>query len=133
MNNLEKGAPLPTSIGACADLLHDVRAVRLAMQHEVEAVQARENEIREHIINNLGTSQDTGAAGQRYRAQIVIKQVFHVTDWGILHSWIRKNDRFDLLQKRLNMKPAEDWYAEEKRTLPGTELVLSKDVSITKI
>lgn len=124
---------LPESIGRCADLYHETRELRLAMDKEVASVKARENEIREHIINSLSKSNDTGASGLKYRAQIVQKRTFRVLDWGVLHSWVRKNDRFDVLQKRLNETAAKDFEEAEKRTLPGTEPVNVIDVSVTKI
>jgi hypothetical protein len=131
--NIEVGAPLPASIGLCADEYHHVRELRLAMDKEVAQVKARENEIREHIINSLSKSQDSGAAGLKYRAQIVQKRTFRVVDWGALHSWVRKNDRFDVLQKRLNETAAKDFEEAERLALPGTEPVTIPEVSITKI
>lgn len=137
MTSLDKGAPLPESIGRCADLYKEVQELRLAMDKEVERVKARETEIREHIINTLSKSDDTGAAGLRYRAQIVMKKSVRVSDeaggWGALHSWIRKNDRFDVLQKRLNSTAAADFLEAEGRPLPGCEVINAPDVSITKI
>jgi len=147
---LEVGSPLPQSIGRCADLYNDVRQLRLTMDKEVEKVKARETEIREYIINNLSKSQDTGAAGLRYRAQIVTKTVYKLADWGVFTAWVRKNDRFDMLQKRLGEKAVEDWVEDPanwvdsvdpktgeavkvRRTLPGTERLHIPDVSITKI
>jgi hypothetical protein len=139
---LKVGAPLPQSMGRCADLYHDVRELRLAMEKEVAAIAEREAEIKTHIVNNLSTSEDTGAAGLRYRAQLVTKRkpiIGPVSDeypqggWGILCSWIRKNDRFDMLQKRLSDKAVMDWQEQEKRVLPGIEMMNVKDVSITKI
>lgn len=129
---------MPKSYGRCADLYSDVRALRLAMEKEVKAIQARETEISNYLINELPKGGDTGAAGLRYRAQIVVKDVVRVaTDqWGILHSWIRKNDRFDMLQKRLNETAVDEWMQQEEnkgRLLPGTELVKVPKVSITKI
>lgn len=133
LSRLEKGYPLPPSIGLCADEYSEVRALRLAMEKEVEAVKARESEIRNHIIENLSKSSDTGAAGLRFRAQIVQKRTYRVTEWPVLWSWIRKNDRFDCLQKRLNETAAKDFEEAEKRALPGCEPVTVPDVSITKI
>jgi hypothetical protein len=130
---LERGAPLPDSIGRCADEYAEVRALRLAMDKEVEKVKARESEIREHIINNLSKSDDTGAAGLKYRAQIVQKNAVRVLDWGVLWSWAKKNDRMDTFQKRINETMAKDWMEAENRVLPGTEVVRVPDVSITKI
>lgn len=131
---LEVGSPMPQSIGRCADLYNDVRQLRLTMDKEVEKIKARETEIREHIINNLSKSQDTGAAGLRYRAQIVTKVAYKLADWGVFTSWVRKNDRFDMLQKRVSDTAVKD-YAEqnEGKVLPGLEKINVPDVSITKI
>jgi hypothetical protein len=98
---LEVGGPIPASIGRTADLYSDVRALRLTMEKEVEKVKARESELREYIIANLSKSDDTGAAGLRYRAQIVIKDVPRAMDWPKVHAFIQETGRFDLLQKRL--------------------------------
>lgn len=132
-NLLEVGAPVPNSIGACADFYHDVRELRLSMDKKVKEVHARETELREHIINNLSKSEDTGAAGQRYRAQITSKTKFNVLDWGIVTAWIRKNNRFDMLQKRLSDTAVKDFVESDGRLLPGTEKISVPDVSITKI
>lgn len=134
---LEVGSPLPASIGRCADLYRDVRDLRLLMEKEAEKVAAREKEIKEHIISNLSSGLDTGAAGLRYRAQIVKKEVPKISEeqggWGALYSWIRKNDRFDMLQKRLSDKAVMEFRDTDKRMPPGTEVMLVPDVSITKI
>ena len=129
----QKGHPMPKSIGLCADEYSAVRAVRLAMDKEVDAVKARESEIREHIINNLSASDDTGAAGKIYRAQIVKKSTIKVADWPAFHAWVSENNRFDMLQKRLAVKAVTDYVEEEKTLLPGTEKILVPEVSITKI
>jgi len=132
MDNLEVGAPLPKSIGQRADLYAEVRGLRLAMDKEVAAVKARESEIRESIINDLSKSDDTGAAGLKYRAQIVVKTLPKLADWGVFTSWVRKNDRFDLMQKRINETAIKDLWAE-RESVPGVEKINVPDVSITKI
>lgn len=140
---LRLGAPLPTSIGRCADLLHDVTELRLKMEKEAEEIAKRESEIKEYIIANLSTvGGDTGASGLKYRVQIVPKKVpilstdinaFPNGGWGAFTSWIRKNDRFDFLQKRLSEKPIIEWQQEEKRLVPGIEMMTAKKISLTKI
>lgn len=131
---------IPESIGRCADLYHDVRDLRLAMSKEVEAVEEFEKEVRQHIIDNLSKSEDTGAAGLRYRAQVVTKEVPKIIQgeddeaagWPKLWAYIAKHNRFDLLQKRLGDKAIKDmWDAGE--VVPGVEKMKVPDVSITKI
>lgn len=124
-------APLPESIGQCADELAHVKALRLAMQAEVDAVEAREKQLKAHIIDTCTV--DTGASGLKYRVQVVTKPGVRVTEWPLFWSWVRKNDRFDCLQKRLNDKAVLEIFEEEKRVLPGTEPMTVKSVSLTKI
>lgn len=124
---------MPASIGRCADLYHDVRELRLAMEKEVEEIKAREIEVQEHIIRTISKSDDTGAAGLRYRAQVVAKPRPRIVEWGLLTSWIRKNDRFDVLQKRLADAAVMEWNEAEHRILPGTEVILLPTLSVTKI
>lgn len=132
------GAQMPASIGRCADLLHDIREVRLLMEKEAEEVKARETEISEHIIANLSAKEDTGAAGLKYRAQVVTKRKPRISDekggWPIFWSWIRRNDYMQFVQRRLNEKAIEEFMEAEKRDdIPGTEMVNVKTLSITKI
>lgn len=129
---LELGGPIPRSIGRTADLYSDIRALRLAMEKDVEKIKGREHELREHIINNLSKSDDTGASGLRYRAQIVMKDVPRAADWTQIHGYIQKTGRFDLLQKRLGEKAVMDMVADNQK-IPGVEVVHVPDVSITKI
>jgi hypothetical protein len=129
---LEVGGPIPPTMGRVADLYNDVRQHRLAMEKEVEPVRARETELREYLIANLSKSADTGAAGLRYRAQIVSKDVPRAMDWPAVHAFIQKSGRFDLLQKRLGETAVKDMVADGQ-TIPGIEMVKVPDVSITKI
>lgn len=130
---LKVGSPLPASMGRCADLYHDVRDLRLSMEKQVAEIKARESEIKDYLIDNLSAGQDTGAAGLRYRAQVTKKRTPKLNDWGVFCSWIRKNDRFDMLQKRINEKAVAETAEEMQRNIPGTEFMNVKALSVTKI
>lgn len=135
-----KEPAIPESIGRCADLYRDVRELRLSMAKEVEDVEAFEKRVKAHIIDNLSKSDDTGAAGLRFRAQIVNKEVPKITQdddnpnvgWPQLQAYIVQTGRFDLMQRRLSDKAIKDmWEAGE--VVPGVERMKVPDVSITKI
>jgi hypothetical protein len=132
---LRLGNPLPTSIGRCADLLHDVTTLRLKMEKEADEIAKREAEIKEHIINNLSAGADTGAAGLKYRVQVIPKRnpILMPEGWGGFTSWMNKNDRVDMIQKRLSEKPIMEFEGEQKRLPPGLEIMNVKKLSITKI
>lgn len=136
---------IPESIGRCADLYKDVQGLRLAMAKEVEAVEAFERKVKLHIIDNLSKSDDTGASGLRYRAQVVKKTVPRIAvdedadtgqstaaGWAEFWAYVAATGRFDLVQKRLADKAIKDmWEAGE--VVPGVEAYQSVDVSITKV
>jgi hypothetical protein len=131
-NRFMPGAELPESIGRCADLLHEVKQLRLDMDKEVEEVRRREREIEEHIISNLSAGEDTGAAGLQYRVQVKKKTKPKTNDWQALHAYIQQSGRFDLLQKRLSDKAVMDMLAEGEE-LPGVERIHIPQISLTKI
>lgn len=130
--SLKVGAPLPKSLGACADAYHEVRSLRLAMEKEVDPIQAREAEIKAHIIDNLSVKEDTGAAGQHHRAQIKIEEQPTVEDWELLYDFVVEEDRFDLIGKSLGMKAAKEMHAAGEK-IPGVGKITVKKLSITKI
>lgn len=126
------GALMPASIGLCADLYSEVRELRLAMQKIVDDVKARETEIKEHIIDNLSKSSDTGAAGRKYRAQIVTKEVPTLKDWTAFTAYVAENNRFDLMHKRIADTAVKDMW-EAGADVPGVGKFKAVDVSITKL
>ena len=71
----------PKTMGACADRIYELKNKRLAMQKEVDAVEAEEKALKEHIINTLPKSETTGVAGKLARVTVVTKQVPQVKDW----------------------------------------------------
>ena len=128
----EVGAPMPSSLGLCADLHHEVESIRLEMQRQTNEVKAREKEIEEYIIQQGSVKDDTGWAGLRYRAQIKSETTFRVADWPAFHAWVLKNERLDMLEKRPSKKAVED-YIEQTGFPDGTELFKYKKLSVTKI
>lgn len=129
---------IPASYGRCADLYKAVQALRLAMEKEAEEVKSFESKLKDHMINGLSASDDTGASGLKYRVQIVTKDVPRVDTeaedggWPKLWAYIAKTGRFDLLQKRLGEKAVAAFW-EQGETIPGVVKFRAKDVSITKI
>jgi hypothetical protein len=127
---------MPKSMGACADLLYDTRQKRLEADKAAAELKAKEQEIKLHIIDNL-SKDTTGAAGKHHRVQVVRKWKPRVdpTKWDRFFNYVAKNQRFDLLQKRIS----DTAVAELIETLPksklppGVEKFDFVDVSLTKI
>ena len=122
----------PRTMGACADKLYTLREQRLALQKDVDALQAEESALREHIIATLPLSDATGVKGKL--AQITINAKVHVTvrDWTKLLAYIHKNKAFDLLQRRVNELAIKARW-EDKQKVPGTEPYQDKEISCSKL
>lgn len=130
--NKEGELILPKTDAACADLLYLTREARLQLQRQCERLEKGEKAIQEHFINTLHKNNSTGIAGMLARVQINIKPIPTVEDWPALQKYIKTNDAFDLLQRRLNESAVKERW-EAKVELPGVTVFQAKKVSCTKL
>lgn len=123
---------IPKTIGATADALFTTREARLAMQKEVDALQAQETALREHIINTLPKSESTGAAGKLARVTVVTDQVPQVEDWDALYRYIGRTKSWELLNRALGKAAAKERFDAGKK-IPGVKMMPIVKVSINKV
>jgi hypothetical protein len=127
----------PKTLGAAADLLHTTRLARLTLQKDVDALQATETALSDHIIANLPKSDATGVAGKLVRVSVVSKTVVTVTDWDAIYAHIIKTQKKDpgvwaLLQRRVgDAAVKEAWESGVK--IPGTDRILVPKLSVNKL
>ena len=124
---------IPKSMGACADLLFDLRERRLAAQKVVDDFKADETQLRDHIINTLPKG-DTGASGKHHHVSVYVDPVPRIMDSDKLFAYIKKTGEFDLLQRRLNDAAVKERWADpkNKKGVPGVEPFNVVKVSLTK-
>lgn len=124
---------LPAKItGALADRLAATRDKRLALQKDVDKLQAEETAIKEHIINLLPKSETSGVAGKFYRVTVVNKSRPQIEDWEKFQPWLTKNKAWDCISHAL--APAgikERWDAGKE--VPGVVEFQYPSVSINKV
>lgn len=123
---------LPKTLAGCADLLYTTRQARLEMDKQVEAMKARETELRQHLIDNLPVSEATGVAGKVARATIVTKDEPDVQDWDATWEYIRKTKSYDLIQKRISPAAVKERW-ENNKVVPGIGHRTVKSVSLNKV
>jgi hypothetical protein len=126
---------LPKSMGACADLLFDTKTKRLALDKQAAELKAEEARITNHIIDNLDKREESGAAGKHHRVQVVRKKKYRVSPekWDSFFKWVAKNNRFDLLQKRISDDAVKATVEESRKKVPGVEPFDYVTVSLTKV
>ena len=123
---------IPKTIGGCADALYQLREKRLEEQKKVDDIQAQETELKNHIIAMLPKSELTGARGKVASVSISTKSVPTVKDWDLVWGYIKKNNAFDMVQRRLNNSAVEARW-ENGRDVPGVEKFDVVTVSCTKL
>lgn len=122
----------PKTLGACADRVYELRQKRLDAQKIVDAIEEEEKALREHIINTLPKSETTGVAGKLARVTVVTKQVPQVKDWNLFYAYVKKNNAWDLMQRRLAAAAVtERWEAGKK--VAGVEAFTAVTLSVNKV
>jgi hypothetical protein len=118
-------------IGATIDALYNLRQARLDMQKDIDAMKAQELELRQTIIGLLENAGLAKASGHAATAGITMKIEPLVTDWDPVFEYIRKENKFELIQKRISA-PAWRELKETGILVPGTEENTVIDISLTK-
>ena len=124
-----------TSPGKLADALYEMNKARLAVAKQAKIFEEEQSKVEAWFIDNLGKS-TTGLRGEVGSVSIVTKEVPIIDNeeqdgWDLFYKFVRKNDRFDLMQRRLNAQAVAEMWAL-KKTVPGVGKMESKKVSITK-
>ena len=124
---------MPKRPGGAADLLYQTRATRLALQAQVEVLKKQETALKKHIRALMTKSRTTSFGGAIGNVERDSKDVFVVQDWEKVFAHIKKNNRFEMLQRRLATDSVREyWDAAGKRGLPGIKEETIDTFSITK-
>ena len=122
----------PKALGACADKLYELRQKRLDQQKVVDALEAEEKALKEHIINTLPKSEASGVAGKLARVTVVTKEVPQVKDWDAFYKHVKKTGEFELLGRRLTETAVRERW-EAGKQVPGVEAFKAVSVSLNKV
>lgn len=139
------GWKAPKTLGAVADKLFTTRNARLALAKEVDALQAEETALKNHLIATLPKSDANGVAGKLCRVAVNKKDVARVEDWpgfyaGLVADYtshMRKKDglqdgAFALLQRSLGKAAVKEAW-ENGKAVKGVGKFTVIDVSINKL
>jgi hypothetical protein len=83
------------------DKFGEVRDTRLAADKAAEKLKEQENLLKEQIITALRDSDSGGITGSHFGVKLQKKDKVVVTDWAPVYAYIKDNDAFDLLHKRI--------------------------------
>lgn len=122
----------PKTLGACADMLFELRNSRLAEQKKVDSIEEKEKALKSYIIEHLPKSEASGISGKLARVTVVVKQIPQVKDWDVFYKYIKRTGNFDLMQKRLSDAAIKE-RLEDGKLIPGVELFNIVSISMNKV
>lgn len=125
-----KPKPYPKSLGACADLLYDVRQKRLDLDKIAAAAKEEETRLVDHIIATLPKG-DEGAVGARYRVTRNNKNIPQIENFEEFTKYVSKTKSWDMLQRRLS-DTAVMARIDAGKTVPGIKMFTAVKLSLTK-
>lgn len=123
------------TLAATADRYFEMREKRLAMQKEVDKVEAEEKALRDYLITNIPAAGASGISGKLVQVEVVEKEVPAAESpesWPDIIAWIARNKAWDMLQKKLNTKATRDRIDAGKR-IPGVILQGVRELSIHRL
>jgi hypothetical protein len=118
-------------LGELIDTLYATRQQRLEQTKIVDELKVQETKLREDILAALDGEGMAKASGTHATCGVKTSIEPVPNDWDLIHDFIRRENRFDLVQKRLSA-PAWRGLLEAGITVPGTEQIMVRDLSLTK-
>lgn len=119
------------NIGEIIDDYYLKRAARLEAQRKTDEAKSAEELVKALLIEKLQELGLAKASGSIATAGIKTVKIPRVIDWDQLYTWIRTNDRFDMLHKRISEVAWRDMISAGEN-IPGTESMDDIKLSLTK-
>ncbi len=121
----------PEDLGTCIDKYYQLRAQRLNLDKEIKERKRTEKAYMEHIVAKLREIQMENGGGKVANASIKEVEMPTPKDWPAIWEYIKENNAFDLLQKRLSSKAVQERWDQEI-VVPGIETFTKVSLSLTK-
>jgi hypothetical protein len=122
----------PKKAGEMADLLYNIREARHALGRRAALLEKREKELKDLVRQEALKQKGAGVVGKIAVVTIEMNTVPIVTDWPTLHKYMKKNDAFDLMQRRLSKEAVEErWNAG--KVIDGIKSEQFANVHINKL
>lgn len=122
------------TLGQFVDLCYMLKAEQSRRKRELDMVETIRKEFYRRIIDLCQKNDLSGAPGKIAKIKVGDKMFISVADKELFYIWAVKENRFDLLNKVVNKRAAEEMIEQENLAPEGCEFFTKVDVtSLTKI
>jgi hypothetical protein len=124
--------PIET-VGGLIDELFLLREQRRKLAETDKNLQAQYAELETRLIAALDLQQTSMARGRSATATLNEEELATVTDWSQVHDFIRSQNAFFLLQRRINSAAWREAAAERGEPIPGTTVFKRRSIALRRI
>lgn len=124
------------TIGQLLDQLAKQRKIKADLDAKVKDVEGVINNLKLEILNALQNSGMSKASSKLLTVSVKQDVVPEVTDWDAFYAFIKKNNYFHLLQRRVSTAAWKELYEQlsaKKKEVPGTQPFVKVDLGITTL
>ena len=124
------------TIGALLDQLAKQRQLKTEIDNKLKEVEGEINTLKEQILAELQESGMSKASGKSLTVSVKSDVVPTVKDWDAFYAFIKKNNYFHLLQRRVSTaawRELHEQLSAKKKEVPGTEAFVKVDLSVTTL
>jgi hypothetical protein len=122
----------PTS----ADLIGELRKLKAKIsvqEKKLKDFKSEKTELEKQIMESLDSQGLTKASDSKNTVSITESDVPNVEDWDAFYTFVRKNDAFFLLYRRVNSASYREMMKTRRnRKMPGVNTVTVRSLSFTK-
>ncbi len=117
----------PAGLGKKIDRFFKLRKERLDLEKKAGKIKVKESDVRDDLIIMMDKAKLTAATEASGTVSITRPEIGRVDDWAALYAWIKRNNAFELLQRRLNQSDLDERYELKpvlaKNGIPGISKV----------
>ena len=124
--------PIET-VGGLIDELFLLREQRRKLAETDKNLQAQYAEQEAKLIAALDLQQTSMARGQSATATLNEEELATVVDWHLVHDFIRSQNAFHLLQRRINSAAWREAATERGEPIPGTTVFKKRSIALRRI
>ena len=123
----------PETVGGLIDELFLIREQRRKLAETDKDLREQYSELEVRLIAALDLQETTQARGRSATATLNEEELATVIDWDQVHEYIRNQNAFFLLQRRINSAAWREAAAERGEPIPGTTVFKRRTIALRRI
>ena len=123
----------PETVGGLIDELFLLREQRRKLAETDKNLRDQYAELEASLIAALDQQEATQARGRSATATLNEEELATVVDWHLVHEFIRSQNAFHLLQRRMNSAAWREAAAERGEPIPGTTVFKRRTIALRRI